>query len=76
MHPYGHAPLPDPSDGSDPTSSPGRIVAEPTIANYLSVMVKVGDNDKGAIREIPRGSFSEDAASLSATVPMRECAGR
>jgi hypothetical protein len=45
------------------------------IATYLTVMVKVGGNDQDAIKDIPRGGFSEDAAALSASVPMQECAG-
>lgn len=56
--------------------APGSVREKITaIAGYLAVMVKVGNNDQTAIKQIPRGSFSQDAAYLSASVPMQECAG-
>ena len=45
------------------------------IAKFLSVMVKVGDNDQSAIDNIPTGGFDEDADALSASVPLQQCAG-
>lgn len=56
--------------------APGSVREKITaIAGYLAVMVKVGNNDQAAIKQIPHGSFSQDAAYLSASIPMQECAG-